>query len=345
MDFVKPSFEKINEIRRILKNNEYRCSDFCAGTLVLWGDYYGLRYSVIRGYFVLMLEDPLAFSFPIYVGDTESQNNTEQPEIGQKDWENGSTINGIATVLTELMSYFEKHHKKPRFMMMNMDQRKILEELYPGQFEFENKEDYMDYIYTASDLAELKGRRYHGKRNHIYRFEEVHPDYIVEEINEENVSACKALEQRWMEKLYDRDDENLPDNIDDAESSEIIKIRQFEELKYEKEKIEFTLDHMKEMGLFGIAIKTPNNDVIAFCIAERLTADCVLVHFEKADADIQGSYAIINREFAGRMMGKYKYINREEDMGIPGLRKAKQSYHPTFMYEKIMAVEKDIYGV
>ena len=80
--------------------------------------------------------------------------------------------------------------------------------------------------------------------------------------------------------------------------------------------------------------------VVAFCLGEPLTEDTFVVHFEKAFADVQGAYPIINQQFAEHECGDYPYINREEDDGEEGLRRAKLSYHPVMMQEKCMAIEK-----
>ncbi|MCR5293077.1 MAG: DUF2156 domain-containing protein, partial [Eubacterium sp.] len=165
MEFINPSIDNTEELRRILKSNEYRCCDFCTGTLILWGEYYGYKYTVIRDFFVIRMSEFKAFSFPMYVGD--------------KKLSAGELRHEENAVIDELMHFFEKHNEKPRFLLLSSEQSERLEELYPGYFEFSDNEDYRDYIYNTEDLADLSGRHYHGKRNHINRFEEAYTGYRV----------------------------------------------------------------------------------------------------------------------------------------------------------------------
>lgn len=378
MEFIKPSIENTEELRRILKCNEYRCCDFSTGTLILWSDYYGYTYTVIRDFFVIWMTEYKAFSFPMYVGEKKLSND----ELRREE----------STVVEELMHFFEEHEERPRFLLLSSEQSKRLEKLYPDYFEFSDNEDYRDYIYNTEDLAELSGRHYHGKRNHIYRFEEDYPDYKVEDITEENIESCKKVEEEWTnyelgdgEMNSERSDavDDRRDAVDDRRNAtgvesddcideivnknvvvtadEIINknvvvtadeidekdVDESDELQYEKKTIFFALDHMKELGLEGCAIRIPDTSsasgfrTVAFAIGERLTDDCFVVHFEKADRKIREAYAVVNREFARKLKGRYKYINREEDMGLEGLRKAKKSYHPVLMCEKISAWGRD----
>ena len=99
------------------------------------------------------------------------------------------------------------------------------------------------------------------------------------------------------------------------------------------------MDHFEALGLEGGLIRI-NGSVAAFTIGDRLNGDTYDVHFEKAYAGIQGAYAMINREFARWVREHHpdiKYLNREEDMGVEGLRKAKESYYPDLLLEKYTA--------
>lgn len=308
MEFIKPSIENTDRIRRLLNNNEYRCCDFSAGTLILWGEYYGYVYTVIDEFFVIRMTEYKAFTFPMYVGE-EKLNPEEQEKR-------------CSEVLEGLMGYFTEHGEKPCFALLSYEQSEMLEKKYPGWFEFSDNADYKDYIYNTDDLAELRGRHYHGKRNHIYRFEENYPGYKAESITEENIRSCKVIAENWTDDTA-------------------------EEILYEKDTIITALEHMEELGLEGCVIRIPDSNAddgfrtAAFAVGERLTKDCFVIHFEKTDPEIREAYAIVNREFARRLKGRYKYINREEDLGVEGLRKAKMSYRPALMCEKVIARKKD----
>ena len=98
--------------------------------------------------------------------------------------------------------------------------------------------------------------------------------------------------------------------------------------------LQTTVDGLKEISRVDLCVIDAEGKVVAFTLGERLTEDTFDVHFEKAYADLQGAYAMINREFVRRELSDYTYINREEDMGIPGLRQAKLSYQPDSLVEK-----------
>ena len=188
----------------------------------------------------------------------------------------------------------------------------MIERWYPGQYQIEYDRDSADYLYRQESLATLAGKKLHAKRNHINRFLENFPDYQYERINGKNWQECLELERAWVR-------ENNPDGDADKENEERI--------------IAYALEHRKSLNMTGALIRV-NGRVVAFTLGEPLTADTFDVHFEKAYADIQGAYAMINREFVRRELSAFTYVNREEDMGIPGLRKAKLSYHPESLVEK-----------
>ena len=196
------------------------------------------------------------------------------------------------------------------------DDRCVLEALYPGRFRFHCDEDSFDYVYDISDLADLHGKKYHSKRNHIYRFSEAFPGFKAVTVNEDNIGMIKEMADSWYEK---RILENP--NAD---------------YHMERAALNRAFMHYRELGMDGLAI-VHEETVLAFSLGTRLSADTFDVQFEKADGDIQGAYATVNREFARYIRDKYpdiKFLDREEDMGSEGIRKAKRSYHPHHMIEK-----------
>jgi len=169
-----------------------------------------------------------------------------------------------------------------------------------------NSQDNANYLYLADDLANLTGRKYDSKRNLIsqgesqYRYE-VHP--LTEK--------CKPHCPRIFMDIG---------NKDAAEMSG--------KMKFEFEALNFTLEHFSELKQKGYVISIEGRPA-AFAIYEHLNSDTAVVHFEKAEREYKGLYQLINREIAKAILGEgYTYINREEDLGVPGLRKAKESYQP-----------------
>ena len=208
------------------------------------------------------------------------------------------------------------------FVMVGIEEdgKELIENLYAGKFDFEPVRDYSDYVYSVEKLSTLSGKKLHAKRNHINRFVSEHSDWRFEEMRPEHFPLCRALYEEWAQNA-----ENGTGSIDS-----------------ERRALEIAYEHFDEIGLFGGVLMLAGK-LIAFTIAEQCASDCVNTHFEKA-ADINGAYAMINREFAlhiSKTMTHIRYINREEDMGLENLRRAKQSYYPEFLIDKYTAYRRD----
>lgn len=197
--------------------------------------------------------------------------------------------------------------------------REDLEAIMPGQFGFTVDRDYADYIYLRSDLATLKGKKFQSKRNHINKFRNTYPDYEYSPITKDRIQECLELEAKWC-KANDCDQQEGTGN--------------------ERRALIYALNHFEELGLTG-GILHVNGQIVAFTFGMPINKETFGVHVEKADTSIDGAYAMINYEFANHIPEQYIYINREEDLGIEGLRKAELSYHPETILEKYMACLKE----
>jgi len=164
-----------------------------------------------------------------------------------------------------------------------------------------------DYVYNTSDLLTLVGKKYHAKRNHINRFRAEHT-FEYRPITRANAVECMDVYSHWVEG------------------------RDAKEYIYEIEALARAFEHMDELGLIGGGIYM-DGKLAAFTIGE-IGAHQAVVYFEKADSEIQGLYPLINQQFVEHALSGTQYINREEDMGIEGLRKAKLSYYPAMLLEK-----------
>lgn len=187
-----------------------------------------------------------------------------------------------------------------------------LERWYPGRFTVEYDRDIADYVYESEKLATLAGKKLHGKRNHINKFKSLYPDWTYEELNDDNVEDCFQMALKWRNKNGCEDD---PEK--NAEMCVTLN----------------SLRLYKELGLKGGVLKVDGR-IIAFTVGEPLCGDTFVVHIEKAFADVEGAYPMINQQFVLHEAKGFTYVNREEDTGAEGLRKAKLSYHPVFMVEK-----------
>ena len=192
-----------------------------------------------------------------------------------------------------------------------------LEEWYPGAFSIESSPNDFDYLYNSSDLAELPGKKYHQKRNHISAFTRDHP-WSYEALDDENTPEVIALAEEWCRQKGNCQDQSL--------RSENCAIREALRLR-------------RELHITGGLIRVEGRPA-AFTFGSPISGEAFDVHVEKALAEYGAAYTVINKEFASRELTSYRYINRENDLGIEGLRRAKQSYRPAIVLEKYVCREK-----
>ena len=193
-----------------------------------------------------------------------------------------------------------------------------LDALYPGRFQIEYERVYADYVYETEKLASLSGKKYHSKKNHVNRFMRTYPDWSYEAICPENIEECFQMALKWRElNGCEEDEEKL---------AEICVTLNFLRL-------------FRELEMCGGVLRV-NGEIAAFCIGEAVCDDTMVVHVEKAFSDITGAYAMINQQFAMNSCRSFALLNREEDMGIEGLRRAKLSYNPEFILMKYGAIWK-----
>lgn len=190
------------------------------------------------------------------------------------------------------------------------------EAAFPGRYKATLTPDYGEYIYNSSDLIELKGKKYHQKRNFISRFETNNPGYCFREITPSDKQRLLEMNERWYSR-HTEGLESIPKSIMHEHQAVISAIENFEALDFK-----------------GGYIETPEAGIVAFAIGEPIDDQTFCVHIEKAFTNFEGSYAIINREFARAFCGGYQFINREDAAGIEGLIKAKLSYYPYEVTEK-----------
>jgi hypothetical protein len=170
--------------------------------------------------------------------------------------------------------------------------------------------DQYDYIYRRTDLATLHGKHLDAKRNHIHRFRAEHPDFEYRPLTPELFDECRRLTEIWQARMKFKD---ASDTID-----------------VERQVMETIFSNWDALGMIGGSIFVDGR-MVAFTYGSAVTTDTLDVCVEKADRHVEGAFAIINQQFAEHLPEQYTYLNREEDMGIPGLRQAKLSYHPEIL--------------
>lgn len=227
---------------------------------------------------------------------------------------------GDGDVSASIELLLEDAHKCGKKLLLRGLTDKTLDEflpLYGDKFEIIQDRDNADYIYTADKLCSLSGRKLSSKRNHINKFEK-NGAWEFKEINDSNMNDAKSfISEFYIEK-----------NDPDLESESIAINEMFK--------------YYEELGFIG-GLLYQNDKIVAFSAGTLLDEDVFDVHFEKAFPDVEGAYTMVNREFAKLVVSKHPNIvafNREEDMGLEGLRRAKLSYHPDILLMKYFAQEK-----
>ena len=217
------------------------------------------------------------------------------------------------------------HEAGDPFVLKNITaaEKEIVERVFPSA-QIAAARESGDYIYRTTDLAALAGKKYGKKRNHIKQFKTKRPGYRFEPLTSGNLQDARQVEEKWLEEVL-------------AAASAGANSAAGDDLKIEKEIIFFALENFerfeKVCGMTGGLLYVDDKPA-AFCVASLLSAAVTDVHFEKCLFEYarDGGYAVINNEFSKSV--KTEFINREEDLGIEGLRKAKLSYYPEEILEK-----------
>ena len=214
-----------------------------------------------------------------------------------------------------------------RISSMTKAEAEELEAWFPGRFLIRTDRDGFDYVYAIDDLADLKGRKFQKKRNHLNRFRAEHPEAVCVPLDGEHLGPARDMVDSWFRQRIAEDPHG--------------------EYLLEQVAISRAFQHFKALEMEGLML-LDGGEVLAVTLGSRLSKDTIDVHFEKAREDVEGAYAAINCEFARYLRDKYpeiKFLNREDDMGLEGLRRAKLSYQPHHFEEKYWACRmEDLHG-
>jgi len=260
-------------------------SDYVFTTIISWMEYAKYHYLFLKNNLIIMtkLRNELKF----------------RPPVGKYDTD----------LFRQVFKLAKREGDIYPLSLIDTQSRDCLSKDYP-KLEFTPHRDYFDYVYLASDLAELPGTSYGKIRNRLNKFRRNYA-YTTEKITEINMDEVRAFLKRWC--LWK-----------DCKSDPL--------LENERKAIIYSNDNFFELGLSGIAIRI-DGEIEAISVYEKMTPNTVVVHYEKGTPSYDGIYKAINTETAKIIQKEYKFINREPDMGLPGLRKAKMSYRPHHMVE------------
>lgn len=286
LDFKTPTLDDLERIDAYVRGCGQIGCDVTAVNTYLWRNRYDTRIAFTGDtYYKCYFTDGrlTGYTFPLTRGD-------------------------IRTATDALIADALERGISPVIGLLNDRNAAVIRELYGDRVRMEPDRDAFDYLYLRSDLAELGGKKYHAKRNHLSRFYRTYENYSVEEICSSRFGDVLDVAARWQRGAED--------------VGELSVIRD-------------ALEHFDELGLFGILLYIDGR-AVAMSIGSRINDDVCDVNFEKA-VDVDEAYAVINHEFAKKYSG-FTYLNREEDLGLDGLRKSKLSYHPVELISKSTAV-------
>ncbi|BCZ17563.1 DUF2156 domain-containing protein [Helicobacter sp. NHP19-003] len=214
-------------------------------------------------------------------------------------------------VLEQLINHAKAQREVLEFRALQSEHKNELERLFPNAFSYEAQRDRFDYVYSVAELINLQGKKFHKKKNHLNAFLKLYPNYSYEPISLLNIPELKLALQEWH-KLDDPQDLGL---------------------KHEHGGILSVLAIYESLPLLGGVIKIDGR-IVAMSFGEKLNPTMALIHIEKADPSVRGGYQMINQQLLKHAFTDCVHVNREEDLGIEGLRQAKMGYNPVFLVEK-----------
>lgn len=295
-------------LEEYLNGYEYKTSGLSFSAQYMWREINRFSWDIIGDYMCiagishLELEDGiiLPFMFPPLTRTGEYNKDS------------------LRETILKAKEIFEKKGHPFSLRLVPFHLMEIIKEACP-EIHFTDDRPNYDYIYLTEDLIELKGRSFHGKKNHLNYFK-------------------KTYEYEYVEMTSDMADDAMK-FIADFNARKEVPAHEMEMLKMEEEAMEDVFRNIEKVGYSAGAILI-DNKIEAIAIGGQLGKNTITEHVEKANSTFRGLYQAINNEFCKNVAAKAKYINREEDMGIPNLRKAKLSYRPVKLLEKYIGVFK-----
>jgi len=294
LEFRNPTIQDRKIFSKLQSSFDDISSESAFGTLYLWSEAYNINVCEAEGIFFKKMESNIPlYEFPRGIS---SEKQLEQ-----------------SIDLLRLDSL--KHDKNLHLTELVDKEVEILKKVFPGKFLYTDDRNNYEYIYKISDLANLKGKKYHSKKNHVLKFQKSYNWKYTPLIYENKEESLKFF-KKWF--------------LLNSKSKMIDSLKEYSAIKK-------AINNYNSLDLVGGLIYV-NNEIVACTIGEKINSKVLLVHFEKALSEFEGSYSIINNEFCKSFESEFEFVNREEDMGIPGLRKSKLSYKPSILLKKYTAI-------
>lgn len=300
LEFRKPELKDIAAMKTAFEYITHTSCDYTPANIYLWSDVYDTEIAFDENdlYIKCQFDNDIYFAFPF-------------------------VKHHIRDAIENMKEYAMEHQLEFKMSIIEPKMFEIIERLFPNEYMILYERDSADYIYNTSDLANLSGKKYHGKKNHVNKFKKTYDNWKYERIDDNNSVDCIEMVKEWCIQNQCAKNKSKADEI--CVMINGIKYRDM-------------------LGLKGGLLRI-NDRVVAVTLGEKINDEMFVVHFEKAFSDVYGAYTMINQQFVVNELMEYKYVNREEDVGIEGLRKAKLSYHPAFMGQKgILSRNEDFHG-
>lgn len=327
MIFKKIDIESRKEINKFLKIEDRKSCAYCFTDIFIWKDKYKTEFCIEDNCLYMRqfdIESNMYFYYAPIIDNsreqTEEKENDKDNGLKMSYGNNNENARNNHEVITNCINkiIIDSIDNNYQFCFGNINQELsdfIIEE-YGNIFEIEHVRDFSDYIYNSTDLINLSGKKFHKKKNLLNKFKRVYDGcYEYRDITSNDVKDILEFNKIWCESNLTKDAEDMAD---------------------ETKAIKLAMENFDALKLQG-GMLLVNNKIIAYTLGSEITRDTFGIQIEKALSEYAGAYQMINNAFAKNNLEKYKFINREEDLGIEGLRKAKMSYNPVIIEDYIMA--------
>ncbi|MBQ2614787.1 MAG: DUF2156 domain-containing protein [Clostridia bacterium] len=292
------TIDKKDEINRYLRRKCSKNSEFTFTNLFMWRKSYDIKYVILHDMLCIM---------PQHTGGPRSA-TFPIGFIGED-----GTEGDIKPVIETLLAYLQEIGETPLIRLYDDATVEKLNQAFPGRFIITEDVNSFDYVYDVQELTALAGKRFHTKKNHVNKFKKKY-DWEYQPLTAHDAEECIQLFQQW----HQGKGEEVPG------------------LEEEQEAVLELFHHWDDLDLRGGCIRV-DGKMVAFSVGEPLCGTMAVIHLEHADTSYEGAFAMMNQQFLEHEWQDFVYVNREEDMGIPGMRRAKESYRPVFMVKKYVA--------
>ena len=312
IEYKTIGFEDLDIFRQYLRWEDVQGCEWSSVNLLTWNRF-GLEYAIVEGCLELrfIYDGQYTHTMPL----PPVPEGVEHPRLAE------AGDGCLECVIRALRDECFAHHQP--FSITNLNQCGIdfLQRVFPGEFEFsEPLTERYDYICLREKIIALEGKEMRPKRQHLYQFPRFYPNHEYRPLEPALFPDCMRLLQQWS---------------DNAEA--LGHIQGTDSKVMERESISRVFDNWERFGAIGGALFV-DGKMVAFTYGVPINGNTFDLCVEKGDIAFKGVYTVIRHEFMQRIPEQYIYINLEEDMGLPGLRRAKSSYHPAYQLQKDRAV-------